>query len=70
PAQDAPAGAEKPAAEKPAEKASVPFTGNVGPVDVPAKPADGTPAEPAAPKAEPKPAEKPSQAVKNMIDLI
>jgi hypothetical protein len=81
PAQDAPAGADKPAAEKPAAKASVPFTGSIGPVDLPAKPEEATPAEkPAAEKpAEPKPAPQPeprkadpppSQAVKNMIDLI
>lgn len=80
-AAPAPEGAEKPAAEKPAEKASVPFTGSIGPVDLPPKPEDGKPAEkpaetkPAeakpAPQPEPRKADPPpSQAVKNMIDLI
>lgn len=84
--RNAPEGAEKPAAEgaekpadaKPAAKASVPFTGAIGPVDIPSKGADAQgaadkPAEakPAEAKPEPRKADPaPSQAVKNMIDLI
>jgi hypothetical protein len=64
----APAAEDAASAEKPAEKPAAPFTGSVGPVDLPEKPAAEKPAP--APQPERKADPPPSQAVKNMIDLI